>query len=684
MENASGVQQIRERVLQIARQIEELSTSGAPPQVFFEQFLKMLVTALGAPAGAVWMIAGGGGIRLMCDVGLADTGIGSEPQANRLNQRLLTDVLTTGQASSYGPEDPNTELPSQHVIILAALQTGSDCVGVVEILQRPESPVDARPGYLQFVEQMCGYASRYLDQRQKEQGADGKETFWPKFEQFVLQLQRSLHVAEVSGTAANDGRLLLDCDRMSIAVVRGKKTTVKAISGQDAVNPRANLVRSMTQLASRIIALGEPITFSGDVSNIPRQIEKPLADYIQESGSRMVMVIPLPEIEPLPTRDEKPEDKKRSSRKREVIGCLVIEQVADSQPRTGMNDQVELIADHVAAALSNARTHQRLFLLSFWHFLGRCLEWFHGRKLAKTMAALSAVAVVAAVLAFFPWEYKVGGEGRLMPVRQREVFAPWDGEVVEIYGPGEVLGGQLVEESQELLKLHNDDLESQLVAAGNNLREKVQMAASLHAEFFATTGSVDREEQTRLEGRLEATNIEIEGLNKQIKILEARKGRLTIEAPIEGVVATFQVEQLLKNRPVQRGDVLLEVMDGSGPWQLELEIEEHRMGHILRAQEQLGTEKLPIEFILLTAPESTFSGTLESIATRSATSAEEGTVVEVVVSIDADSDENNQLKAKGHLRIGAEVRAKILCGQRSLGYVLFGDVIEFVQKYFWL
>jgi hypothetical protein len=32
------------------------------------------------------------------------------------------------------------------------------------------------------------------------------------------------------------------------------------------------------------------------------------------------------------------------------------------------------------------------------------------------------------------------------------------------------------------------------------------------------------------------------------------------------------------------------------------------------------------------------------------------------------------------MRIGAEVRAKISCSDRSLGYVLFGDVIEFIQK----
>ena len=34
--------------------------------------------------------------------------------------------------------------------------------------------------------------------------------------------------------------------------------------------------------------------------------------------------------------------------------------------------------------------------------------------------------------------------------------------------------------------------------------------------------------------------------------------------------------------------------------------------------------------------------------------------------------------------IGAEVRSKISCGKRSLGYVLFGDVIEFVRQRLWL
>jgi hypothetical protein len=37
----------------------------------------------------------------------------------------------------------------------------------------------------------------------------------------------------------------------------------------------------------------------------------------------------------------------------------------------------------------------------------------------------------------------------------------------------------------------------------------------------------------------------------------------------------------------------------------------------------------------------------------------------------------------GPLRIGADAVARIDCGNRSLGYVLFGDAVEFIQRRLW-
>ena len=68
-------------------------------------------------------------------------------------------------------------------------------------------------------------------------------------------------------------------------------------------------------------------------------------------------------------------------------------------------------------------------------------------------------------------------------------------------------------------------------------------------------------------------------------------------------------------------------------------------------------------------------GHLGEIGSRSNESQEEGTVVEAFVDIDP-----NDLPGR---RIGADVTAKIHCGRKSLGYVLFGDVLEFIQRKVW-
>jgi hypothetical protein len=97
------------------------------------------------------------------------------------------------------------------------------------------------------------------------------------------------------------------------------------------------------------------------------------------------------------------------------------------------------------------------------------------------------------------------------------------------------------------------------------------------------------------------------------------------------------------------------------------------MGHLIDARTR---DKHPrAEFFLRTDPDREFRGRLASVSTRAEVAADEGAVVPVLVSFDH--------KEIDHLNIGAEVRCKIDCGKKPLGYVLFGDVIDFVRTYFW-
>jgi multidrug efflux pump subunit AcrA (membrane-fusion protein) len=499
--------------------------------------------------------------------------------------------------------------------------------------------------------------------------------FWTELEKFLLQLERSRTVREVASTAASDGRILLDVDRVSLARMRGRKTPIEAISGQDKVNPRANLVRRMSALCKIVMAGREPLIYTGAVDNLPPQLEQPLADYVAESNSRLVMIVPLFETGELvkPELEDKERERHVASKDARVIGCLVAEQINDSRLPPALHEKLDVTADHVAASLQRAITFERIFLRRTLLAIGRTGEWFHGRKLAKTLAVIGGVIAVSLALFFFPWPYKVVADGRLMPEVQRDVFAPWDGEVTQLA----VRGGEPVAKGDLLAVLRNDDLQAERVRMTEELKGKQKTVAALTGQIASAVARGAEQERVQLESERLATEAEVAGLEKQVAILNERFERLKVAAPITGVVATFQLDQLLQNRPVQRGEVLMEVMDDKATWHLEVDVEDKRMGHILRAVQRTGDVGLPVEFVLATDPETRFDGTLKKIESRAETDSELGNVVRCEISI----DNPDELPRR---RIGAEVRAKINTGDRALGYVLFGDVIDFVRKHLWL
>lgn len=679
MDENSNLNQVRERVRQLAREIEELAGAGVPEEVFYTEFLRRIVLAMGAQAGVIWLLEENRQIRLAYELNLEETKFLENPQAGQQNSPLLNEILSTGQCRLYGSgENPQFPPPTPHLHVLGPILRDKACIGVVQIFQRPDAPPQARAGYLQFVEQMCGHAARYLRLRQEAASEMTPQEFLKRFQEFTLDLSRNLELKEVTATAANDGRLLIRCDRVAVAVQRGTKTEIKAISGQDQVNARANLIRSLRTLTARVIATKEPLLYTGSMETYPPQIEQPLADYVHESGARCVIIVPLfPPKQPREILKEeksgKPEQAPEKTQK--PIGALIVEQITDSRPRAGMMDKIRLVAEHAASALANSLSHETLFLLPVWRTIGRGWEALRGRTLAKVLGGLAAFILVVAILVWMQWDYRVEAKGRLMPVVQRDVFSTWDGRVVEVL----VNSGDMVKAGQPVVQLENEEMRTKLQAAENQYNEKKKAVAAALAQRVSSERQGNREEAIKLAGQERQAEEEAKGAELQYKLLQKMVDELTIRSPIDGKVATFDIEKVLLFRPTQRGEVLLQVMDVDQNWHLELEVPEHRLGHMLKAQKRDHNDHLPLDFLLATDTAKTYQGTLESVATRANPAQEQQYVVEVRANM---SDEAvKQLKEQ--FRIGAEVRAKINCGKYSLFYVLFGDVVEFIQKRLW-
>ncbi|MEI8381377.1 MAG: biotin/lipoyl-binding protein [Planctomycetota bacterium] len=653
-------------VTRMAREVEMLAVSGIAPDQFLPQFLLRVVTAVGAPAGAIWLLQRGQ-LQLGCGVNLETIGLTNVIADQSAHKKLLSDIAANIQTKAVPTDDDSLlTFPERFLLIMAAVQSSGTCRAIIEIFQRPDVPEAARSGYMEFVEQMAGYASLYLDRSKKPTPAVAAGLSEP-LARFGLQLQRSLDVTAVATIAANEGRTLVACDRISVLIQRGKRITVQAVSGQESVHPRANLVQSMVNLSREVIQSGVPVKYTGSMELLAPQLEERLADFVQESGARLVYVLPLRQsllLETTTPENHRPQEPGR------VFGCVVLEHFAQSEPSALLNERVDWFTAYASAALDTARKHQSLFLLPLWQFLGQMTEWLQGRKLIKTLMALVMLAALLAMLALVRVDHRIEGQGRLMPVVRREIFVPLDGEVVDVL----VTSGQHVVKGDLLVRLRNNELRTELITTESQMQEKRKLLSALLAERDEAIRQQSSERTYRIEGDLARTRIELQGLALQLVVLKEREELLNVTAPISGTVSTFDVEQNLRQRPVRRGDILLEVMDDTGPWELELDVAEHRMGHLLRARHN-SDSALPVDFLLVTAPEQTHHATLNQVATRSVISSEGQPVVPVRAGL-SDGEVVSR-------RIGAEVRAKLHCGRTSVGYVLFGELIEFLQRALW-
>ena len=80
----------------------------------------------------------------------------------------------------------------------------------------------------------------------------------------------------------------------------GGRMMVEAVSGQEVVEQRANLVRELTRLCKAVIRSGEDLVYTGNTEGFAPDIRDALEMYVDESGSKVVIITLLhkPETDP--------------------------------------------------------------------------------------------------------------------------------------------------------------------------------------------------------------------------------------------------------------------------------------------------------------------------------------------------------------------------------------------------
>ena len=672
--DAEQVERAKREIQGLVHEISELSRSQISPAEFYDAMLNKVVAALAAPGGAVWTVSDAGGMQLAYQINLGQTGLRDNPIGQAQHGRLLRQVLEGSEGALVAPHSGAGETtdsdeqaaanPTDFLLVLAPVHNDQGPQGVVEIFQRSGARLTTQRGYLRFLLQVCEFAGDFLKGRRLRHLSE-KQTLWEQLETFTRTAHEKLDVRQTAYTIVNEGRRLIGCDRVSVAIRRGGSCPIEAVSGQDTFDKRSNVTVLLSKLSAAVAKTGEDVWYSGDTSEMAPQVEAALDAYVDESHTKAIAILPL--LEPRDkeakfTSEEEPEPAR-------VIGTLIVEQMVDSRTPDGFLQRVEVVRTHSATALTNALEYEGLFLMPLWRFLGRSTRFFRGRALPKTLAILGSIAALVAFLCFYPADFKLEGDGKLRPTVRQNVWAEVDGEVQEVL----VEHDQPVTKNQLLVVQQSRDLEKEIESVNGKLQQELAEWDATYGGSFGGNELSDTERRQQ-EARLATLKRSIDSLRKQMDLLAQKREMLQVRSPIDGRVVTWNLEERLLGRPVNRGENLLEIADPTSDWELEVYMPEYRMGHIAKAQAAVA-EKLPVTFFLATNPRQQLHGQVEEIHRSAEVRGEDGNTVLVRVSF----DQKELRETNDDPKIGAGATAKVHCGRRAIGYVWFHDLVDFVR-----
>jgi multidrug resistance efflux pump len=518
-----------------------------------------------------------------------------------------------------------------------------------------------------------------------------QQRLWNQLEGFTHQIHGSLDLKETTYSVVNDGKRLVGCDRLSVALKISGRTMVEAISGQEVVEQRSNLVRELTRLCKAVIRSGEDLVYTGSTEGFAPDLRDALELYVDESGSKVVIVTILHKPGTGPEADAK------EDREKVPFGCLVAEQIGDELAPTDMHARTEVVARHSSTALWNAQEHHKIFLKPVLKAMGSPWRMFRGRTLAKIAAVLAAVVVLVLAMAFVPCELMIEGHGSLLPEERCKIYTPpvLGARVREVLADH----GDHVKKGDVLLRLESPELDKELRALQLDQGKAETQASYLEKQLQRATksqASAGDLDPNQLRGQLYEARLTSKNARERIEIIEEQRDSMTIHSPQDGIITTWEAKKNLLGRPMDVGSELLQIASTEGEWLLEVEVPDDDMAPILAAKRRLEEdiktgrkkegEPLKADFVTMTDPEHRYHGYVRKVAPSAENVAESEQyknrhVVKVTIGF-SDDVRIDYLKRNGiaEMRPGAEVRARVDCGGTNLAYWALRKPIQFLYE----
>ena len=620
------------------------------------RLLSAALAGLGAADGIVWVVNGQGE-----PIPLHQSGLGQQSVGNRHTQwqghaDLLRGIVATGEARAvearFEPDRPGEPARDLRIIVQPVAVNGQN-VGLLELFLPPAGEGLSDEQALRL---LGGLTRAFrVDTRTMATSAAPASPHAPAVEQlleFSLRCHGSLDLLETAYTIVAEAQRVLGADRVTLLRQRGRRCQVLALSGVDRPDPRSTMVRQLERFGKSAAGREEPLRFSGEGEiAVPLDLREEFREY----ASR----VSLQQFETATLR-----------RGSEPIGLLVVEDFSTRSQRGW--PLLSAVATISASAMGHALEHSDLPLFGVSSRLRRWGVRRGGLLTALKFLAIAGLVVGGVALATVRTRFDIVGRGMLVPQTRRDVFAPLAGVVETIA----VRHGQDVKRGETVLTLRSPSLDFELTRVQGELQTAEQQIADITSlRTDPTRARTNQSSDAELAAREEELKSVRDNLKKQRALLEEQRTRQMVLAPVAGRVFTWDVGQLLEERPVERGQRLLTIGAIDGPWIVELRVPDRDVGHLqaaLGGDGAAGTG-LSAAFSVTTDLDREIPARVESIADVVEDDPVEGPTVLVTLSFARED-----LK---ELLPGVTAVGKINCGERPVGYVWFRRLIDAVKTW---
>jgi len=458
--------------------------------------------------------------------------------------------------------------------------------------------------------------------------------------QFLTSLQRSATSVEAMNILATDGPSVLGCQRISVCgrTSVGKWNLVVSTSVAQP-NDRSAAAQYLADLVIEAERRSHASQTVPEVSSSPASAQD---DKEQLPGSESDVVI---QIHPLAMNGQ------WKNSEYAFVG----------EWDSGQKPDPNLVMLVVLAA-STALDTIALRTASLWTRMRQKLA----RKSGVRNAVMAGVAAIAVLVLLIPVEFTIEARGELEPSVRQFVWASEDGIVSEIL-PGD---GDQMEAGDLILRLRNDELAVQL----ESLQGEIATARTRLAAIESLRISRESSRDVQLGSEHSEVTAKVDALERQLVFLQTRLSNLQVKSPIRGKLFGSALRERFLGRPIIRGQYFCEIAELESNWEVRLRVSEADIDHLMTSAKANSGKPL-VTYSLAARPGEYTTVPVSSIAKTTELDSTGTLFTEVIAAMPETPT--------GTERPGTGVIGRIHCGKRSLGYVCFRQISEYLtQKLF--